>query len=138
VSEWPQTHPSREVETPDGQTIHVDEGIWPLIQAIWVRGWTTNGSCQNLGEAIRATQPDKTTLAALRMDKAWLKLPNEHADQFLSTAARDPELRELIRPILDQADHWVSYSYRGANGLYANTQIYLPTAHIPRVVAQLT
>ncbi|WP_194293495.1 hypothetical protein [Actinomadura macrotermitis] len=130
-------HPSRLVTTPAGERVDVDEGIWPLVSALWARGWTTVGSCQDMGEAIGRAGAAPPALAELQRGRAWLKMPNAHADAFLAAAAQDPELAVLIRPRLDRPDHWHCYTQRGPAGLLPNAQIYLPASQIGRVVAVL-
>jgi hypothetical protein len=51
----------------DGEAVEVDEGLVPLIEALWERGYRTTGSCEN--------QPD--------MQKGWIAFEAEgEAESF--------------------------------------------------------
>jgi hypothetical protein len=71
-------HPQVHIEW-DGEEAEVDEGIAPLILAIWKnRLWTMNSCQDNFG-------------------RVWVEMPASDAEQFLNIAAGpvDPDLESL-------------------------------------------
>lgn len=104
MTSWIQTHPTRQVITPDGTPANIDEEMVPLVTQLWRLGFETLLACQDAGEAIlgggtRTPPADRERLADPCMRRAWLKVRSEDA----------PCIRDLLRPMID-GEGWMLHS----------------------------
>ncbi|MBO2461509.1 hypothetical protein [Actinomadura violacea] len=137
MTELVQLHPAAEVTAPDGAPITVDIAVLPLVRQLWKRGWTTLGSCQDMGEASRhGGAPGGERTGAYYAGYAWLKLGNDDADAFLAAVAADPRFTDRVSP-RPGPEHWYCFSFRDHRGLFTSTQIFFPSAQIDDVTAVL-
>jgi hypothetical protein len=129
-----QVHPSDLVTAPDGTQVAIDVGILPLIRRLWSRGWSTLGSCQDMGDAhAGGGAPGGQRAGAFFAGYAWLKMPNEDASAFFSELATDPAFAERLDR-WTHPDGWYAYCLHGAAGLYKSTQIYFPVRQLEEVL----
>lgn len=63
-------HATVPVAAPDGEMVEIDEGVAPLVAAMWKNGWTTFNSCEDDGGWI------------------WVEMPGDDVEKFLTLVAR--------------------------------------------------
>ena len=63
-------HRTVPVPGPDGEPVEIDEGVAPLIAAMWANGWTTYNSCED----------DRGWI--------WVEMPGSDVERFLTLVAR--------------------------------------------------
>lgn len=63
-------HATVPVPAPDGDVVEIDEGVAPLIAAMWKNGWSTFNSCEDDGGWI------------------WVEMPGDDVEAFLTLVAR--------------------------------------------------
>lgn len=125
-----QIHPGTQVTDPAGDPVIIDTAILPVVRQLWNRGWTTLGSCQDLGEAARhGGAPGGERTATYWAGYAWLKLGNDDADAFLTTLGAHPLFAGRLSPG-SGPERWCCFTYRDASGLYTSTQVFLPADQV--------
>jgi len=63
-------HKTVPVPAPDGDMVEIDEGVAPLVAAMWRNGWTTYNSCED----------DRGWI--------WIEMPGPDMERFLTLVAR--------------------------------------------------
>lgn len=88
MTDWTQFHPTQPMTTPEGETVHVDVEMGPLVAELWRLGYVTKVACQDVGEAVleggtRAAEADRPGIAARNMGRAWLIIRAEQGPILL-------------------------------------------------------
>lgn len=109
----PQVHPVQRLTAPDGTEVDIDEGIVPLVRAVWALGLNTEASCQDFGDGTAgqraATEHESRyggdAFIAYHSGYAWLKMPLPDAYRFLNMLL-GTEFRDRV------ARRWTPGSWR--------------------------
>jgi hypothetical protein len=131
------------------EPVEIDNGMVPLVRALWARGWHTIACCQDNGEAVAAERehgmPSEPTghrgFIEYHWGWAWLKMPADDTLGLLAALGNDENFATRIKvrwrqgswrmhiPVICQNDELKPAPY---------VQIYFPNDQIPGLVSALT
>lgn len=138
-------HDTVALTAPDGEVVDIDEGIAPLVAALWRNGWTTFNSCED------------------ERGWVWIEMPGADVERFLTLVARkaSPEIAWGAREacarrghpyLLDDRDVWdlsasahdlnedydedsASVVRKGKPDVAVTVGVRFPRHHLPEVTA---
>lgn len=143
-----QVHEARRVQAPAGELVDVDAEMLPLVRRLWTMGYTTEGSCIDLGESILGNAHlavpdghDRRRHGDFYRGQAWLRMPIEDAKQLIGVLGEHPvfghHLRRWTHP-----DAWMPILYLhptkdGQAELNPTVQIHFPKHQLPDLMSAL-
>lgn len=101
---WRQYHPETELKHPDGTVIGIDEGIAPLLTALWRAGVATVNSCEShvdqLVYVVLADMSDLSKLLhCLSMGPLAVAIMNDDIGAPDSSPETKGQFRYRLRPV---------------------------------------
>jgi hypothetical protein len=88
-------HPTKRLrDTVSDKLVAIDTMLVPLIEALWAAGYSTVGSCQDLGESIANATVERKS--AYWHGYVLLEMPVEDALHLLDTIKDSPQFQDKM------------------------------------------